>query len=140
MPMVMMMRGVLFHTMRGDLCSMMRATLSHPPGSVDVARIMEVHFRFRWFMVMQRNLPCEVEILYEHKRPRERLDIAPTMTFGNCNFGAALTTSYEFEHWLTFRYPSEREARLDMLAIEYKQKQLAKLARRMAVECEGLEA
>lgn len=135
------MRGVLFHTMRGDLCSMMRATLSHPMlcNSVDVARIVEVNFRFRWFMVMQRHLPCEVEILYEHKRPKERMDIAPTLT-SNGNFGATLTTSYEFEHWLTFRYPSEREARLDVRAIEEKQKQLAKLARRMAAECEGLEA
>ena len=120
---------------------MMRATLSLPilGNSVDVARIMEVHFRFRWFMVMQRHLPCEVEILYELHRPRERLDIAPTMTFGNGNFGAALTTSYEFEQWLTFRYPTEREARLDMRAIEDKQKQLAKLARRMAAECENCD-
>jgi len=44
----------------------------------------------------------------------------------------SLSRSYDFEAWMTVRYASEREAKLDMDAIVAKQEKLKAMARRLA--------
>jgi hypothetical protein len=131
-----MLRGVVYQTLRGQpsmATSMFRRSLA----AVDVARVLEIRCRRRWFMLLQRGLSYELDILYELSRPAEKLDFAPTVsTHGH--FGAALTSTYEFDEWLTLRYPSEREAMLDLQAVLAKQEHLRAAARRLyeAVEAE----
>jgi hypothetical protein len=118
-----MMRGVIYHALQGQ-----SRWVGIPGRSVDVSRVLEIHCRARWFMLWQRDLPYELNFLYELSRPSEKLDFAPTVsTHGQ--FGTALTSSYEFDEWLTLRYPSEREAMLDLQAVLTKQRQLRAVAR-----------
>jgi hypothetical protein len=124
-----MMRGVLYHSLHGELAWSGLCATSRK--AVDVSRVSDIYCRSRLFMLHQRHLPFELELLVELKRPKQTFPFMPSVTYRG-QLGMALSRAYDFDEWITFRYPSEHEARLDLEAIISKQRQLMAIARRLS--------
>lgn len=122
-----MMRGVLYHSLRGEPA--WNCFCAVAGNAVDVSRVQEIYCRSRKFMVFQRHLPFELDILYELKGPSDRFKFIPSVNTRG-QMGMALSTTYDFDEWVTLRYASEREALLDLQAVLAKQEQLRTIARR----------
>lgn len=120
-----MMRDVIFHTLRGQSIWYQR-----PRTAIDVARVLEMHSRARWFVLIQKDLPYELHLKYELPRPSEKLDFAPTINVRG-QFGVAFETSYEFEEDIILRYKNEHEARQELEDVILKQSQLKAVALRL---------
>jgi hypothetical protein len=123
-----MLRGVLYHTLRGELGWGFARGPAGAGRAVDVSRVLDMYVHARWFMLFTRELPIELCILYELRRPAASVQYMPLVTTGG-QLGMSLAQTYDFDEWLTVRYASQREARLDLEAILSKQRQLKALAR-----------
>lgn len=120
-----MMRDIIFHSLSGQTIWYQR-----PRSTIDVARVLEMHFRARWFVLIQKDLLYELHLKYELPRPSEKLDFAPAIN-ARGQFGIAFGTSYEFEEDIILRYKSEREATQELEDMLLKQSQLKAVALRL---------
>jgi len=77
-----MLRGILFHPLRGEFGWAVVHGPDGPRWAVDVARVMDMYIHTRWFMVFQRGLPFELCIHYELHRPTASTQIMPLLNEG----------------------------------------------------------
>jgi hypothetical protein len=126
-----MKKNIFFHNLKGIIVSRFK------PNPIDVARVINMKYDSRLFMIFDREYPYEFHINY--KQSVSEIDVTPVIGKGGIT-GIAISEGTKTDHTISIRHKTIKDITDEMKEIEHKQNTLKKSHQLMIEKYEKLLA